>query len=713
LKLLRSVRAAPPSAGPSPAQVLIARADAARDERRFRDAAALYSEALRIEPDQGPIHVQAGHMFKEARVYQSAQEHYEAAALLMPRDPDLALQLGHFFKVAGRPHEAVEAYRRAVELDAQCQDARNELEFLTASSVGITVADLGRATVAEQRRTGRFDELAPELLPSKPVELLHKNGESIHIRRLGVVERSSRWGDRTTLRGVQAIRGFCLSEDPIVELQILLNGRVIHLGPTREHSVYNEAENFRLRKYVFNVWLDFSTYPPGPYHVELRFRDEADTLDPEGGRRSHRETVLIDSPRESARFEGADSWTPSTDPADPRTVEEQINARPSVMSRARRAILETPVKSVLVLRTDQLGDAVVSLPALKRLRALFPEAKLVALVTSANADLMRTFGIFDEVITIPFPDEKEIQRKRVMTLEDQEALRKQLAAYRFDVALDLAPAVASRPLLLLSGAKLLAGMRDKTWPYLDVGFDFNTYDMDGRSDLLPASGKPLAFIEALGVLLAREAEVVRRPGLERSRLAAYGLAEGDRFVVLHTGARVVFSRWPHYNDIAARILAQTNAKVVMLSEDRSIRSKLPPSLLNDDRFQIIDTKIPFDDFDALLSFCNVFVGNDSGPKHLASLRGANVISLHTARINWGEWGQEHSGVVLHRHVPCAGCHVYNDPEECGKDIICVTNISPEEVWNAVVAYLDGLDPVATFEASCAMAASIQHKGEPD
>ncbi len=632
-------------------------------------------------------------MFKEARDYSSAQAHYDNASRLMPDDADLALQLGHFYKLAGRRWEAEDAYRRAQEIDPTLEDAGRELAALLALEAGIAPAEIGRGTIAEQRRTGVYDHLVPELLPARPVELLHRNGESIHIRRLGLVERSSRWGERTTLRGVEAIRGFCLSEDLILEVQVLLNGRVIHRGPPRGHALYNEAEAFHLRKYVFNFWLDFSAYPPGPYQLELRFRDEDGTLDPDGGRRAHRQTILIDSPRAEARFEGADSWVPSTDPADPRSVEDQIDARPTRMSSARRSIFKTPVKSVLVLRTDQLGDAVISLPALKRLRAILPEARIVALVTSANADLMRAFGLLDEVITIPFPDEKEIQRKRVMTKEDQENLRRRLAPYEFDLALDLAPATASRPLMLLSGAKFLAGMRDKTWPYLDAAFDFNTYDMDGRSDLLPASGKPLAFIEALGVMLRDGGEIVRRPELTRERLAPYGLDDDDRYVVLHTGARVVFSRWPHYNEIAARILANTDAKVVMLSEDRAIRSRLPANLLGDPRFQIIDTKIPFDDFDALLSFSDVFVGNDSGPKHLASLRGANVISLHTPRINWGEWGQEHSGIVLHRRVPCAGCHVYNDPEECGKDFICVTNIAPDEVWNPIKAYLDGRDPL--------------------
>ena len=655
----------------------------------------MYAEALRLEFNNGPIHVQAGHMYKEARDYEAAQSHYEAASGLMPGDADLALQLGHFYKTAGRPQEAEDAYRRAVELNPNCEDARRDLTFLLAQDAGINVDDIGRGTIAEQRRTGVYDHLVPEIMPAMPVELLQTHGESIHIRRLGVVERSPRWGNRKTLRGVQAIRGFCLSEDPILELQILLNGHVIHRGPTGGYPLYDEAENFHLRKYVFNVWLDFSAYAPGRYHLELKFRDENDTLDPDGGRRSHRETILIEPPRTRAQFEGSDSWVPSTDPADPRSVEEQIDGRPTHISRARRSIFSEPVKNVLVLRTDQLGDVVISLPALKRLRALLPDARLVALVTSANADLLRTFGILDEIITIPFPDEKAIQRKRVMTVEDQEALRERLAAYKFDLALDLAPASESRPLLLLSGAAFLAGMRDANWPFLNVGFDFNTYDMDNRSDLLPASGKTLAFIEALGVILQGGGEIVRRPEIHRSRLAAFGLAEADRYVVLHAGARAVFSRWPHYTSLAERLLTETDVKVVMLSEDPTLRSKLPAELMDNERFQIIDTKISFDDFDALLSFCNVFVGNDSGPKHLASLRGANVVSLHNPRSNWGEWAQEHSGVVLHRHVPCAGCHVYHDPEECGKDFICVTNIAPDEVWKPLLAYLEGRDPLAS------------------
>ncbi len=83
----------------------------------------------------------------------------------------------------------------------------------------------------------------------------------------------------------------------------------------------------------------------------------------------------------------------------------------------------------------------------------------------------------------------------------------------------------------------------------------------------------------------------------------------------------------------------------------------------------------------------MLVGNDSGPKHLAALRGTNVVTIFTARINWAEWAQEGVGSVVSRRVPCAGCAIFHHGEECGKEFACVRDILPEEVFDAVSAYV--------------------------
>ncbi len=670
----------------------------AAKEGRYADAATLYGEALRLDPAQPRLRVQAGHMAKEAADLETAEAHYLAAAAAMPDDADLALQLGHFYKVAGRVREAEESYHRALALKPNWDMVCREIDHLDqlglhgarrrrADAPARSFSDAGgdpspTAVVASSFR----GELLPDLLPRSPTALLHRHGESIHLRRCGQPEQGA-WGLQRTLRGVQALRGLCISADPIVELHILLNGQMIHRGPVQPFGLHNEMERPDLRKYVFNVWIDFSDFLPGRYHIEFYFRDARGTRDEQGGRRSSRDYVVVAPPLTGPMIEGGDAWTPSIDPTDPRSVEEQVNARPSMIRSAERSIIEGAVENLLILRTDQLGDVVVSVPAFRRIRALYPAARIVCLATSANAELIRTLGVVDEVIEVPFPDDP-VQRRRVMLAADQEALARRLRAYCFDLAIDLAPAGESRPLLLLSGAKVLVGMGHGAWPWLTAAFDVTTRDPAGRSDVLAASSKTLAMVESLPLLHAGKAEVVRRSDLSRDLLANVGLGGDERFAILHTGARVVASRWPHYPALAQRLLeAEPDLYILMLAGDAEPGTALPPALLTHPRFRLIDRRLTFDTLDAMVSYCALFVGNDSGPKHLAALRGANVVSLHLARTNWGEWGQDQGGVIISRQVPCAACHIYHDPEECGKDFVCITRIAVDEVVDAALVQL--------------------------
>ena len=673
---------------------LSARAAQAAAERRFAVAAALYDEALRLEPRNAPMLVQAGHMAKEAGHFADAERHYAEAARQLPQDADLALQQGHFYKTTGRLPEAEKQYRRALSLRHNWEEAQREIDHLTATGLAAAAwTDIGKkpeiddgAIVNTNDASARkitTDGLVASLFPHPDGTALIRHGESVHLRRLGQDDHS-RWGLRRTLRGVEAIRGFCISRDPISEVQVLLNGQVIHRGPVQVFTLSNESDDPYLRKNVFNVWLDFTPYLAGRYHIEVYFRDHRNSRDEHGGWRSYRDYVVIAPPRSDAFPEGGDAWVPPLDPADPRSVEEQINARPSLVRAAARQVLAPP-RTILVLRTDQLGDVVGSVPALRRLRELAPQARIVGLLTVANADLARSLDLFDELIIVNFPD-VVAERRRVMTAADQQALRDRLRPYAFDVAIDLAPAGESRPLLLLSGAKFTFGMGDRSWPWLDAGFEFNAYDPVGRSNVVSAAAKTLAMIEAFGTLLRDVQAVVRRSELGPDRLTAFGMGSDDQYVVMHTGARVAVSRWEHYNALAQRIVDETSLKVFLLSEEAGVREGMPARLLEHERFTLLDKRLEFDDFDALLSFCTVFVGNDSGPKHLAALRGRNVVSLHLARTNWGEWGQSR-GTIISRQVPCAACHIYHDPEECGKDYTCIKRISLDEVFGAVMSYL--------------------------
>src|SRR5215472_13624084 len=62
------------------ARDMIARGNRARDGADYSKAALLYEEALRIRPRNARIHVQCGHMLKEAGDFANAERHYPEAS---------------------------------------------------------------------------------------------------------------------------------------------------------------------------------------------------------------------------------------------------------------------------------------------------------------------------------------------------------------------------------------------------------------------------------------------------------------------------------------------------------------------------------------------------------------------------------------------------------------------------------------------------------
>jgi len=603
-------------------------------------------------------------MAKEMGDYPLAGQCYAEAAQARPDDADLQLQLGHFHKTAGRYAEAARHYARADDLghpEAAAERARME-ELLPRPPAGMALEQLGA--------------LAPALEPRATLPTLAFDGLRFH--RVGRREHTA-WGMRVTLRGVEAVRGMHGAPMPFDTVEVRLGDRLLARAAVERHPFARLPAGDTRAKHVFNLWIDVADAPRGLHPLEVRLTG------PDDARHIWREPVVVADPLPPGAAPGSDALVqPGAGP--PETLEARIRALPTAVHPARRALFPDGVARVLVIRTDQLGDAVASLPALRRLRALVGDARVVMLATAANADLMRTTGLADEVIAVDFPDDP-LERRRVMPLDRQAELAAKLAAYRFDLAIDLSLAGVSRDLLRLSGARFTHGFAGGDWPWLSSGFQFDTHDVRTGHDVHPHSAKVLALVEALGAAMAPAPPVLRRDDLPRDRLAPYGIGPDERLVVMHTGARLAFSRWPGYPDLARALLAQTDLRVVVMGENAGLRESMGDALLADPRFLLLDRRLPFDDLDAFLSFAAVMVGNDSGPKHLASLRGTPAVTLFSARIDWREWGQEQAGVVMSRRVPCAGCAIFHDADECGKDFACIRDIRVDEVLAQVLALL--------------------------
>lgn len=643
-RALRTGLAWVPSLAPArAARALVLRANAARDARRFQAAAALYAEASRLDPVNARIHKQCGHMHKEAGDWAEAERHYLLAEALSPGDADLHLQKGHFFKISHRLDEAQSAYAKALALQPGWQEAADELARITNS----------RSKGDERTSAINADGLVTELLPGSGAQGSAGWRETIQIRRLGTARIRAGGSYRRVLRGIEAVRGFAISQAALLDAVLLLDGEEI-----ADTLLQRTPLNDGFAKFVFNIWHDFGPYAEGEHVIEIRLRDSR------GRGRSHRATLLLQAPITEKDALSSDAIV-TVDGEVGASLEARVNARPSMARSAARGLLVSPPRAILVQRVDQLGDLVVSVPAIRRLRAHFPEAVLVALVSPANAGLAASLGLFAEVVEVPFAEAPGGPR-RTMPPIAQAALRERLASFHFDIAIDLSEAGESRPLLLLSGASVLFGFKDREFPWLTAGFELGGHDPANHLEIVSPATKLTAMVDALKLMIDPPASALA--------LSPEKAEAERRYAVLHTGARLTYSRWPGFAELAHLLLRDTELDIVFMSD-----GPLPPDLVEHPRVRSIEGLLAFSAFDALLAGASLFVGNDSGPKHLAALRGTPVVSLHMARLNWNEWGQEPVGTIISRRVPCAGCGIGRQGEECGKDFACLTNIRADEV----------------------------------
>jgi ADP-heptose:LPS heptosyltransferase len=623
-------------------------------------------------------------MLKETGHFDEAEKHYRLADELRPQSADLAMQFGHLYKTSGRPREAETAYRTALKLNPGWSEAINELANMVKD--GRQAPDdrpdsdfVREGTTTYPASLVRSNTIIRELAPLPPNRLGVAHHENFEIGRIGRTERTY-WGTASVLRGVDAIRGYCISAIPMTGVQILLNGETIYRSAIEAgYPLQHESERKELRKYPFNAWIDFSSVQPGRYQLEIR------VVNARGRSRKRQFNAVIEGPLLETSYPGTDSVI-TLDTDDPRSIDEQVNSRPSMVRSGRRALFPKAPRNILIQRVDQLGDMVASVPALRRLRDLFPEAKLIGLLSHANAGLARTLNLFDDIIVTDFAEDP-VSRRRAMPIETQIQVGEALSRYDFDIAIDMSENSWSRRLLLLSRAAFLYGFRtDSDLPILGADVTGNTRDRPDGMEIVPHSNKLLGLIEWLGAMARSEPNIVRKDSISGD--AARYLPRADRsYALLHDGARLVFSRWPGYLNLAQKIIQETDLDVVMITDHPNIGNEISECLRNSGRFNLIAERMPFDHFDELVSECAVFVGNDSGPKHLAALRGAKVVSIHMARNNWNEWGQESGGLILSRRVPCAGCVIHHDPEECGKGFPCIRLISVDEVFAAVQSLL--------------------------
>jgi ADP-heptose:LPS heptosyltransferase len=297
---------------------------------------------------------------------------------------------------------------------------------------------------------------------------------------------------------------------------------------------------------------------------------------------------------------------------------------------------------ILVIQLRRIGDALLGTPALRALATRFPQATIDFMAEPPTDEVLWGHPLIDRLLVAPTPGSNERWLKFV----------RQLRARRYDWVIDFFSNPRSAQFAFLTGARIRVGLDrfGRRWAYthrvVEEPVDVNTYAADLRLQILAHLGVPSAG-RALEIYADRA-----DPG-ESSRAAELlaAIPPNQPLVAVATGSANPAKRYPA--DLTARMideLRQRHRTVILTSGPGE--TALAEEILQHQSFPVphlADARVPT--LAALYRQCDLYIGPDSSPKHVAVACGLPTVTIFGPGnpLNWNDPQSARNIVLI---APC-------------------------------------------------------------
>lgn len=323
-------------------------------------------------------------------------------------------------------------------------------------------------------------------------------------------------------------------------------------------------------------------------------------------------------------------------------------------------------KRILVVRLDQLGDVVMTLPAVRLLREAFPDSRVDFLVAPWARDLVEPYADEIHVFENSYFGGKGAA---VSCLLEWISFVRMFRRNRYDLAVDFRGDLRTAALLYLSAAGRRVG-------YGNAGGGFFYTDCLPEREGRHQSDRALDCVRLLGCEVRGEVQPFRYrspdPEMWREKFSALALASRP-WIVMHVGSGYASKRWPadRFFNVIDRLLSEAGGTVILTGHQKETEIARPYFKEREGLLNFIQ-KTTLLELCALIDKADLFVGNDSGPAHLAAALGKKTLVLFSGTNDWRLWHPRGQAVHVMRHdVSCSPCHERECPlprHECMENI---------------------------------------------
>lgn len=289
-------------------------------------------------------------------------------------------------------------------------------------------------------------------------------------------------------------------------------------------------------------------------------------------------------------------------------------------------------QKILVIRTDRIGDVILTLPVIDTLKFNFPASEIDFLVNKRIAELIYDYPNINKVHAIEKENIKDIKRIA------QEG--------RYDLAVVERPKFKTALALFLAGVKYRLGTGYRWYSFL---FNIRHYghrkyaekhELEYNLDLLDEIGCS-RLSEVKPKLDVKEPEILSM----QMKMKEHNIPFDKPFIIIHPGMMGSALAWKKENFIELINLLHskeiTNINIIITGTPAEDELLKEVSGKTDDRVFIVNY-LSLKEFAALIKLAKIFISNSTGPIHIAAAVGTFVIGFYSpikvqSETRWGPY----------------------------------------------------------------------------
>jgi len=316
------------------------------------------------------------------------------------------------------------------------------------------------------------------------------------------------------------------------------------------------------------------------------------------------------------------------------------------------------IRRILVIKFGGIGDVLMSTPVLPNLRAYFPDSKIDYLTLIKNRDVLMDNHYIDRVLTYDAKIDKSYD------------LIRHIRNKEYNLVIDLYCNPRTAFLTYITGAKYRVGFkfRGRNYAYniKGIGRGGIVHNTDFNLDALINANIPIVSKK-----LNLSVNVVHEEFAEKFLSDNNIQNENIIGIAITGGWESKRYKIKDYIELIKLVSAKYKVKFIVLwgTKQELIEAREIKSNTDGNVFIIPDSSIRY--LAAIIKRCNVIIGNDSGPLHLAGAVEVPVLGIYgpTNPDLQGPYGEQNV-TVQNTKLECLHCNLL----ECNIGNICMTEL---------------------------------------